>query len=207
MAHQIIAIWAQVGMGSGPLLLIGWGLWQMNKAIAAGKRLLDIMEATQCAQSRPRAEALGQRGRMGSPAGAARGVRSKLPRPAWFRHGGPRAAGSSRPKTGSRPHWLTSLAARRPMCYGPLVGRKLLQRPHRSLPDFTAPLVRERIGAPVVIQQSVGRGPGSARADIPALTTRVFACLVLHSGHKRLLFLEMPFRDPKGIRAHTLQFL
>ena len=46
MAHQIIAIWAQVGMGSGPLLLIGWGLWQMNKAIAAGKRPLDLVSAS-----------------------------------------------------------------------------------------------------------------------------------------------------------------
>ena len=58
MDHQIIAIWAQVGVGLGQLILIGWGLWQMNKASDARNRQLDIMEAGQ----REQAEALGKIG-------------------------------------------------------------------------------------------------------------------------------------------------
>ncbi len=32
MEHEIITVWAGVGIGIGQLGLIGWGLWQMSQA-------------------------------------------------------------------------------------------------------------------------------------------------------------------------------
>ena len=62
MEQQIIATWAQVGVGVGQLILIGWGLRQMGKASEERNRQLDIMEAAQREQSRTQAEALGKIG-------------------------------------------------------------------------------------------------------------------------------------------------
>ena len=62
MEHQIIATWAQVGIGIGQLILISWGLWQMKMASEERNRQLDIMEAGQREQSRAQSEALGKIG-------------------------------------------------------------------------------------------------------------------------------------------------
>ena len=62
MEHQIIATWAQVGIGIGQLVLISWGLWQMKMASEERNRQLDIMEAGQREQSRTQSEALGKIG-------------------------------------------------------------------------------------------------------------------------------------------------
>ena len=62
MEQQMVATWAQVGIGVGQLLLIGWGLYQMGKASKERNRQLDIMEAAQREQSRTQAEVLGRIG-------------------------------------------------------------------------------------------------------------------------------------------------
>ncbi len=51
MEHQIIATWAQVGVGIGQLIMIGWGLRQMGKASEDRNRQLDIMAASQSEQA------------------------------------------------------------------------------------------------------------------------------------------------------------
>ena len=58
MEQQIIATWAQVAVGVGQLLLIGWGLRQMGRASEERTRQLDIMEANQ----REQGQVLGQIG-------------------------------------------------------------------------------------------------------------------------------------------------
>ena len=69
MEQEIVATWAQVGIGVGQLVMIGVGLWQMNKASEERKqqmntasedrnRQLDIMEAAQRDQSQVLAELL-----------------------------------------------------------------------------------------------------------------------------------------------------
>ena len=58
MEHQIITAWAQVGIGVGQLLLIGWGLSQMGKSSKDRNRQLDMMEAAQREQSQVLAELL-----------------------------------------------------------------------------------------------------------------------------------------------------
>ena len=69
MEQQMVATWAQVGIGVGQLVMIGFGLWQMNKASEERKqqmnkasedrnRQLDIMEAAQRDQSQVLAELL-----------------------------------------------------------------------------------------------------------------------------------------------------
>ncbi len=62
MEQQMVATWAQVGIGVGQLLLIGWGLYQMGKSFDARNRQLDLMEAAQREQSRTQAEVLGRIG-------------------------------------------------------------------------------------------------------------------------------------------------
>ena len=73
MEQQMVVTWAQVGIGVGQLVMIGVGLWQMNKASEERKqqmnkasedrnRQLDIMEAAQREQSRTQAETLGKIG-------------------------------------------------------------------------------------------------------------------------------------------------
>ena len=73
MEQQMVVTWAQVGIGVGQLVMIGFGLWQMNKASEERKqqmnkasedrnRQLDIMEAAQREQSRTQAETLGKIG-------------------------------------------------------------------------------------------------------------------------------------------------
>ncbi len=47
MEQQLIAIWAQVAVGVGQLVMIGWGLRQMGRASEERNRQLDIMEANQ----------------------------------------------------------------------------------------------------------------------------------------------------------------
>ena len=73
MEQEMVVTWAQVGIGVGQLVMIGVGLWQMNKASEERKqqmnkasedrnRQLDIMEAAQREQSRTQAETLGKIG-------------------------------------------------------------------------------------------------------------------------------------------------
>ncbi len=47
MEQQLIATWAQVAVGVGQLVMIGWGLRQMGRASEERNRQLDIMEANQ----------------------------------------------------------------------------------------------------------------------------------------------------------------
>ena len=46
MDHQLIATWAQVGMGVGQLLLIAWGLWQLSQSGKRRDRALDQQAET-----------------------------------------------------------------------------------------------------------------------------------------------------------------
>ncbi len=46
MDHQIIATWAQVGVGVGQLILIGFGLWQMSQSGKRRDRALDQQAET-----------------------------------------------------------------------------------------------------------------------------------------------------------------
>ena len=62
MEQEMVATWAQVGIGVGQLLLIGWGLYQMGKASTERNRQLDLMEAAQREQNRTQSEALGKMG-------------------------------------------------------------------------------------------------------------------------------------------------
>ena len=63
MEHEIIAMWAQVAVGIGGLILVGRGLKQMGKASEERNRQLDLMEAAQRQQADRQGEALGQLGK------------------------------------------------------------------------------------------------------------------------------------------------
>ena len=54
----MVATWAGIGVEAAQLLLIGWGLWQMNKATDKRNRQLGIMEAANREQSQVFAELL-----------------------------------------------------------------------------------------------------------------------------------------------------
>ena len=47
MEQPLIATWAQVAVGVGQLVMIGWGLRQMGRASEERNRQLDIMETNQ----------------------------------------------------------------------------------------------------------------------------------------------------------------
>ena len=47
MEQEMVATWAQVGIGVGQLVMIGFGLWQMSQGGKRRDRQLDIMEAAQ----------------------------------------------------------------------------------------------------------------------------------------------------------------
>ena len=58
MEHEIITVWAGVGVGVGQLLLIAWGLRQMGKASEERTRKMDQQDEALRQQAQMVAELL-----------------------------------------------------------------------------------------------------------------------------------------------------
>ena len=58
MEHEIITVWAGVGIGVGQLLLIAWGLRQMGKASEERTRKMDQQDEALRQQAQMVAELL-----------------------------------------------------------------------------------------------------------------------------------------------------
>ncbi len=58
MEHEIITVWAGVGIGVGQLLLIAWGLQQMGKASEERNRKMDQQDEALRQQAQMIAELL-----------------------------------------------------------------------------------------------------------------------------------------------------